>query len=109
MLITFLNVPHDVCWNNEITEKLLGEIELFLGYEPRIDTYRLSENQSRVHVIVSEIMVAFPWESRVATAKQIFLFLKYHALLEGSDIYFANFPTEPFEEHFFEPLDVEIR
>lgn len=109
MLITFLNVPFDVCWNEEIIEKLLGETELFMGYEPRIETYRLKENQSHVHVIVSEIIEACPWELRVAIAKQIFLFLKYHALLEGSDIYFANFPTEPFDEHYFEPLDVEIR
>lgn len=109
MLVTFLNVPCDICWNEGVEMMFSAELESILGNKADKETYRVREHESNVHVIISEAPLPFPVNCRKAVAKQIFQFLKYHAVLEKADVYFANFDGEQcFDDRYFEPLDVGV-
>ena len=109
MLITFLNVPGDICWNDGVEMMFLAEMESILGSRPDLDTIRVQEKESKVHVMIFEAPIPFPVISRKATAKQVFLFLKYHGILPGADVYFSDFAGEAnFDDRYFAPSDVEL-
>lgn len=108
MLISFLNLPNDVFWNEMMEGLFDSEVESVLGERADKEVFRLSDPNSKIHVVISESPYILSVVSRKAIAKQVFLFLKYHGVLDGSDVFFYGFEEGKFGDRFFVPADVQI-
>ena len=109
MLITFLDVPCDECWNDGIEVLFRSEVDAILGSSVELETFRVTESTSKVIAMVNGAPENLSVESRRGIAKQVFLFLKYHGCMDGAIVYFSNFILEKnFDDRYFEPVDLAL-